>query len=126
MCEKPAGFWVSVDGKDDWKEWCEAENFGDLSQQYRHKVTLKADSNILLLTDKLEVLCFRERYGRETNNPLYQIPYIPWDQVAQDYQGIIIAPYQWELRLEEMWYYGWDCASGCIWDRMAIESVVLE
>jgi hypothetical protein len=21
------------------------------------------------------------------------------------------------------WYYGWDCASGCIWDSAAVERV---
>lgn len=33
---------------------------------------------------------------------------IDWPQVAQHYDGIIIAPYCWEMRLdrEAGWYYG--------------------
>jgi hypothetical protein len=30
------------------------------------------------------------------------------------------------LRMGLMWYYGWDCASGCIWDTSVIERVTLE
>ena len=37
--------------------------------------------------------------------------------------GIIIAPYQWYCRMTVDWYYTWDCASGCIWNLDAIESV---
>ena len=38
-----------------------------------------------------------------------------WGAVAARYDGIEIAPYVWERRLEVWWYYGWDCASGCLW-----------
>ena len=52
---------------------------------------------------------------------------IRWQDVALDYQGILIAPYQWSLRLDKdfRWYYMWDCASGCIWDLSAIASLTL-
>lgn len=36
--------------------------------------------------------------------------------VAKDYDGIEIAPYQESLRYDLEWYYGWDVASGCIWN----------
>ena len=50
---------------------------------------------------------------------------IDWAEVASKYDGIIISPYQWSLRLdmEMMWYYGWDCASGCIWNISAIKEL---
>jgi hypothetical protein len=49
--------------------------------------------------------------------------YIDWLRVAQKSAGIIIAPYIWERRLHLPWYYGWDCASGCVWDAAAVLSV---
>lgn len=37
------------------------------------------------------------------------------------------APYQWRRRNERgfSWYYGWDCASGCIWRASAIREIRL-
>ena len=54
--------------------------------------------------------------------------YIDWPAVATDYPGLIIAPYQWSCRMSEFtrWYYGWDCASGCIWNADAIARVTEE
>lgn len=51
---------------------------------------------------------------------------IMWPKVAKEYQGIIISPYQWERRdfFGTFWYSGWDCASGCIWDKEAIKSII--
>ena len=47
---------------------------------------------------------------------------IDWHAVAQAYAGIEIAPYCWSLRFEYefLWYYGWDCASGCVWELSAV------
>ena len=52
---------------------------------------------------------------------------IDWKKVKSKYQGIIIAPYQWSCRLnlDSNWYYGWDCASGCIWDLDCIKDFKL-
>jgi len=52
---------------------------------------------------------------------------INWPAVAEKYDGIIIAPYIWQRRLSDnpdhFWYYGWDCASGCIWNTEVIEEI---
>lgn len=122
--DKPKGFWVSVDGEYDWEHWCGSENFG--IGEHRHRVHLASNHKVLHLTTSWDVLDFRHEYqGLKrwgTNNQWTDI-YIRWEDVARDYQGIIIAPYQWSLRMEENWYYGWDCASGCIWDATAIACV---
>lgn len=36
-----------------------------------------------------------------------------------------ITPYCWPARMDPdlIWYYGWDCASGCIWDASTIHQV---
>ena len=51
--------------------------------------------------------------------------YINWRKVAKAFDGIIIPEYIYSRRLDgnaSDWYYGWDCASGCIWDARAIKT----
>lgn len=46
--------------------------------------------------------------------------------MAHRYDGIIIAPYVWSLRLDIdfFWYYDWDCASGVIWNSAAVSNLI--
>lgn len=130
---KPEGFWVSVQGEDDWPSWCEGEEcFLDRLTQ-AHEVTLAGEANILRITTSDELVRFTEQYAVQTEwerrfdwkrNNKRQWP-IDWREVAPLYDGIIIAPYQWQNRSSVDWYYGWDCASGCIWNLDAIASVDL-
>lgn len=117
---KPTGLWLSVEGDDDWRAWCEAEDFNLPSLKHISQVTLKPDHNVLVV-DTLEALdAFNARFGVADR---HAIRGIRWDEVRALYDGLIIAPYRWERRLDLMWYYGWDCASGVIWNLSAIESV---
>jgi hypothetical protein len=50
---------------------------------------------------------------------------INWAAVATKYVGIEIAPYQWSCRTSLQWYYGWDVASGCVWDADAVQLTYL-
>lgn len=52
---------------------------------------------------------------------------IAWEKVEADgFYGIEINPYLWQRRLDGgMWYYGWDCASGVVWNEKAILDVRL-
>lgn len=121
---KPRGFWVSVEGNGDgWSDWCRDEEFRDTDRQIAHVVTLEPAAKILRLGTSARLLDFTERYGFLRTE--YGTQGIRWDVVAMEFQGIIISPYQWECRLEDatFWYYGWDCASGCIWDPAAISSI---
>ena len=51
---------------------------------------------------------------------------IDWPRVASDYAGIEICPYLSSKRMDEdsFWYYGWDVASGCVWDSKGITDLV--
>lgn len=68
-----------------------------------------------------EIDSFTHRYGIPG---FFGSPMINWPAVAIEYQGVIVAPYSWERR--NSWYYPWDCASGCIWDAAAIESITVD
>ena len=120
---KPEGFWVSVDGPCDWLEWTTSEDFG--RGAIRHRVELVRDAKVLFITNVVELDAFAKKYEKLYRFGTFTDQGIDWKAVAKDYHGIIIAPYQWERRLSRYskWYYGWDCASGCIWNPKAIQSI---
>lgn len=120
---KPSGLWVSVDGEFDWPTWCKAEDFDTTGNTVRHKVVLKPDANIWILSEP-EHLLRVPTLGLDGTTLKFHF-HVPWPRIAEDFQGIIISPYQWSMRLRDdtFWYYGWDCASGCIWDLSAIEKM---
>lgn len=109
---KPVGLWYDVDG--DWQRWCEAESFrtGDF---HAYALTVNPASILTLATCR-EIDQFTFEYRVRTGAE-YRRDYIDWRRVASEYDGIEIAPYQWDRRLDyhTRWYYGWDCASGCLW-----------
>lgn len=123
---KPNGLWLSVDGDDDWPAWCAAENFRDISKQYHYRVSLASKHRVLHICNENDMRRFDTTY-KGTGHPSLGMATINWSAVAADFRGIIIAPYQWGLRLEPrfFWYYGWDCASGVIWDMDAIDTMTL-
>lgn len=126
---KPRGFWVSVDSDEtNWRAWCEEQDFHTHALENVHEVTLRADANVLLI----ESASALDEFTGAFSEPLpkagpYALTYIRWHRVAALWSGIIIAPYQWSRRLRtgSEWYYGWDCASGCIWDVSVIERITL-
>lgn len=115
---KPVGLWLSVAGEDDWKAWCEGEKFGLDRLKHASEVTLKPDANVLVIDTTDKLVAFDAKF-RKTLDPL-TIRNIDWPKVKELYDGLIIAPYHWSHRLDLMWYYGWDCASGVIWNLSAI------
>jgi hypothetical protein len=131
---KPNGLWFSVEGDYDWKSWCEDANFMVQDLVFAYEIILKEGANIVHLKTAEEIFNFGKEYpyleqkqkdfiGRDVCRT-YELD---WVKVKCKYQGIVISPYQWECRLspESNWYYGWDCASGCIWDLECIEEFKL-
>jgi len=128
---KPRGLWLSVDGEQDWPTWCRDNEFRDDNAfMHRAVITLKPDAEVLFLQCEREVLEFTERYGY---NPLpgHELladtgMFIDWIRVAQEWHGLMVPTYLWSMRMHHRtsWYYGWDCASGCIWNPEAIDNVV--
>lgn len=118
---KPGGLWVSVEGEDDWPSWCKDNEFAGDGLAHCTEIILKSDANIPHLRAAQDVLafqwCFQLPYSLGTHD-------IDWPRVNRMYHGVIIAPYVHSLRLDSLWYYGWDCASGVIWNLDAIERTV--
>ena len=131
---KPEGLWVSVAGEDDWPSWCQENDYGIYSLAHVSEVTLTPCAQILFLSTAQQLLDFHSRYAVQTEFERAMVGLLPdeflvrqrpidWRTVASDYEGIVIAPYQWDLRLMgPAWYYTIDCSSGCIWSMRAIAS----
>jgi hypothetical protein len=107
---KPIGFLVSVQDKDDWFNWCMEEEFCTYRLAIRHEVEIDFSSILVIDTpEKLEA--FQDKYSAHN----YFNTFIHWPRVASKYSEIIIAPYFQKYAREYIWYFGWDCASGCLW-----------
>jgi hypothetical protein len=124
--EKPRGCWITDDSEDCWKTLCLGESFLLDRLTHKHEVVLD-ESRLLILRSALEVRLFTENFAEEHDRGGYNDLCINWHRVATIYDGLIITPYQWSLRLADRfsWYYGWDCASGCIWRTRSILDVKL-
>lgn len=119
---KPNGLWVSVEGAEyGWYDWCKENDFNLQKFNYETLIELTSTANVLMIDSPTGLDTFTEEYGEQY---LSRMMIINWTRVASKYDGIIIAPYIWEKRLDinTMWYYGWDCASGCIWNADAIKA----
>lgn len=141
---KPSGLWFSVEdyGPDDfnWREWCIQEQFRLEDLKYKHTLTIAKDARILYLRTEKEVTEFGFKYaardpfgfaseGIFKNGGRY-IYILNWVKVKEEYDGIIIAPYQRGCRFGSgtTWYYPWDCSSGCIWNydmvKLELQSIL--
>jgi hypothetical protein len=126
MGQKPQGFWISVDDNGEgWADWCRDNDYRVEHLTHIHNVELHSDAYIILINNEKEIDTFHNAHKVTWAGPY---DWIDWKSVAKKYQGIIIAPYLWSRRMDAdcIWYYGWDCASGCIWDASAIASISLE
>lgn len=137
---KPHGLWFDVN--EDWKRWCAATQLNPENLRYRHTVTILDPSRILFLQKAREIDSFTKKYGRNLscNVQLLQrsedldaitrdkgqsffddiqkafANYILWNDVAEKHSGVIISPYSRSRSQTYLWYWGWNCAAGCIWD----------
>lgn len=128
---KPRGLWVSDDDcADNWRTWCEAEQWGLDRLTHVHDVELAPAANLLVLRTVADIDAFTRQWAVHPIPEITSNMFMDWEGVRRRCQGLIITPYIWERRLsygadDAMWYYSWDCASGCIWDPAAIASIRL-
>lgn len=127
-CIKPHGLWVSVN--DAWENWCREEDFYVEHLAYKSQIKLDKSSDILYLVNEDSFDAFTLEYCPSTwkqgkikiDNRSINYLFVDWEKVKDKYKGLIIPIYLWKRR-DVMWYYGWDCASGVIWDISAIKSI---
>jgi hypothetical protein len=123
---KPRGLWLSDDDcEENWRWWCVAEGFGLDRLTHVYDVELGNQHHGLLLDSAAAIDSFTEKYEIELIPDMRNGVFIDWARVMQEYSAIVCTPYIWARRLGPLWYYGWDCASGCVWDVSAIKSIRL-
>jgi hypothetical protein len=129
--DKPVGFWVSDDDcEDNWFDWCLGENWG-LDHLKSCCEVICDHSKLLILKSKSELRSFSHEYKIQpykAKHPDLAFMYgINWPKVGESYAGIVITPYIWECKnsVHDIfhWYWGWDCASGCIWNASIISEI---
>lgn len=103
---KPWGFWYAIG--QEWVEWVKFE-MPQWHGQYNYDVNL-GSANLLIIENSCELENFHKEYASG------EFSSVNWSSVAEKYDGIEIDPYQWKYRHQYFWYYGWDVASGCVWN----------
>ena len=114
---KPRGLWYDVDRE--WEKWCRSEDWGWPDRPFGYRLEIER-TRILVISSVSALRHFTTMNG--TNDECRGWT-INWANVASRYAGIEIAPYQWGCRHVLSWYYGWDVASGCIWDASVVQSI---
>lgn len=122
---KPRGLWYGVDTA--WLDWCRSE-MPEWVGRYTYALTVRPE-RLLTLRTVDDLFAFTGRFHQPppwaadlVGRNLVSRMFIDWRAVAAQWDGIEIAPYLWPARLDPAtsWYYGWDCASGCIWRAAAV------
>lgn len=141
---KPTGLWYGLG--DSWIDWCLSSVSGWICP-YIYEVELHEDKLLKIsnvpafekfedeyhgIPDHFKVIVdqmpdFDLTYGSESAGRRMRrfFDHIDFKRLAKTHGAIEIAPYIWNKRLESMWYYTWDCASGCVWNRKAIKELCL-
>jgi hypothetical protein len=99
--------------------------YGLLSFSYVTSLQPRPGARLLLLNSASDIDKFHQKYRQSLRASKFPPGYIGWKRVAENYDGIIIAPYCWERRHHKhaRWYYTWDVASGCVWNADAMRIV---
>ena len=118
---KPKGLWYACG--DEWIQWAINENYGFGDWVYLVHINM---AKMLKLKNAADIREFGAEFEVPRNSSSKSEYYhfnIDWPKVAARYSGIEICPYISSLRLEPevAWYYGWDVASGCVWDPSALK-----
>jgi len=113
---KPHGLWYGIGPS--WIDWVRSE-MPDWEVDNVFKIDID-ESKMLLIRNIEELDAFDKEYSTDDDSRWKNIY---WHKVASRYGGIEIAPYLYEARFKYMWYYGWDVASGCIWDDGVITNI---
>jgi len=122
---KPEGLWYECQDASaiDWKEFCETGLTGGASRYDSSYDVVLNDYEILFITDKNDFKKFEKMYG--IPNPDFPEDIrIDWPKVTSHYDGIEICPYRKDMRMKADWYYGWDVASGCVWNTSGIKELI--
>jgi hypothetical protein len=123
--DKPKGLWYSVG--DDWFRFTMG-GYTSAIKPYIYELEVDT-SNVFKIKTEDELDHFTEVYGTPMLPDLHLLANkddaVDWHFLSRGYTGIEIAPFIWSRRMELKWYYSWDAASGCIWNKGAFKGAKL-
>ena len=130
---KPSGFWLSKNSE--WEEWLN-ENFESSSTwgyNYKYKITLRKNINILKISTFEDLEIFNEKYGIIYKNTGHYFS-ADWKKVCDEYDGIFfenyekIREYLWKNDLTDIytWYLSLDVTSACIFRPSLVISKLIQ
>jgi hypothetical protein len=117
---KPHGFWYAVGFG--WLDFATYDMQGFYDDKKLHAFSINTDRlNILKINNISELFEFDNNFKHGPD----LLSSINWVKVAEQYDGIEIPVYLREARYDYTWYYGWDVASGCVWntEKLSIKKV---
>ena len=117
---KPFGFWYGFGSE--WIDWTRSE-MPEWVGKYIYSVDI-GNTNVLQIKTHMELMMFNREYQSNLSDTGHR-RLIDWKKVADKYDGIEINPYQFEARYQYLWYYGWDIASGCVWNLKNVKLKLL-
>jgi hypothetical protein len=117
--QKPAGLWYGCG--DSWIEWLRSD-MPEWLEESTYLYEIKLGSDVLQISND-------EEFQKLEDDFQVFAPYgqkaMGWELIQNNgYSGIEICPYNHAGRGSN-WYYGWDVASGCIWNSRGIIEVTL-
>lgn len=120
---KPKGMWFSDDSDYGWPHWCKSEQFRLEFLECKKDFELSLE-RICVLSSYADIARFTHAYdlGKLGTISIEKF-YMDWAKVREDYAGLLITPYVWKARFDFMWFYGWDCASACVWDLSTLKEL---
>lgn len=111
------GLWASPTDTDwGWKDWCESEDYGDLSSSFTF--SLKDDAKILVVNSVKDV----EDYI-QFDPERYWTFKLDFERIMDEYDGMELIHGNNYSELHDGGFYTWDCDSICIWNPEVIVNV---
>lgn len=108
---KPHGLWYGIETS--WIDWC-LGNQPDWIGKYIWELQVD-EKNIIRIDSISDFEKFEEEFTIKNDRINLNMPLL-----SSNYHGLEISQYFSSKRLSSFWYYGWDCASGCIWNTASI------
>lgn len=120
---KPHGLWFSVQA--DWDRWCRDNEMGWTDDVTVWKVHVNPLDALLHISSMDELDAFTQTYDHPRDVSWSRFgDCIDWPAVAAKYPGVVVHQYFYDWQRDNApWHYGWDCASGCIWDLDVVRAV---
>ena len=123
---KPDGLWFAC-GKS-WIDWVSHE-VPERYRQYKYLYELHVDkTHIKTIKTVLQLKAFNKKYGLGS----FYSAVVDWERLQKEgYRGVAICPLlirkiPYDVVDRELnWYSTWDAASGCVWDRAALQGATL-